>query len=254
MAAQTWPEWLSGLLSRLWPRLPPRPGSHEARLEELRVHALLNKELRKPAGQRDEELVHKLRVETLKRGLENAKVSGGDGWWRPGCGSMLVGPCFIRCIAPNLHLPPCPLHMQATRLAYKCGVWSWDRTTRQCCGAAPWATQRIAASYRALADFYEQVTQQVGNWRRGSAGAAVVSARPASCLAGSSAQVAAQPAATPACQPAAQPAAAPACPALPRRRGRRTLPRQRLGGRLSLQSSQRCAWSCPRRCSRRRRG
>ena len=79
MAAQGWSEWLSGLLSSLWPRLPPRPGSHEARLEQMRLTALLDKELRKPAGQRDEELAHKLRVETRKLGLENAKVSSGGG-------------------------------------------------------------------------------------------------------------------------------------------------------------------------------
>ena len=52
--------------------------------------------------------------------------------------------------------------MQAWRRNYKYNAWGWDRTTRQCCGAAQWATQRIAASYRALADFYEQVAQQVG--------------------------------------------------------------------------------------------
>ena len=52
--------------------------------------------------------------------------------------------------------------MQAWRGHYKYNAWGWDRTTRKCCGAAQWATQRIAASYRTLADFYEQVAQQVG--------------------------------------------------------------------------------------------
>ena len=74
MASQTWPEWLSGLLSGLWPRLPPEPGSHEAFLEETRAGARLNKELCKPAGQRDEELVHKLRVEFRTLALANAQV------------------------------------------------------------------------------------------------------------------------------------------------------------------------------------
>ena len=77
-----------------------------------------------------------------------------------------------------------PAHcMQAARRTYEYDAWCWDGTTLQCCGAAPWVTQRIAASNRALADFYEQVTQQVGIWRRGSAGAAAVIAQPASCLA-----------------------------------------------------------------------
>ena len=75
MAAQSWAEWLSGLVSGLWPRLAPSPGTHEAQVEELRVSALLDKELRKPVGQRDEELVHKLRVERCKLGFKNAKVS-----------------------------------------------------------------------------------------------------------------------------------------------------------------------------------
>lgn len=70
MAAQSWAEWFRGL----WPRLPPTPGSHEARLEELRVFAQLDREARKPVGQRDEELVHKLSMERRKLGLENAQV------------------------------------------------------------------------------------------------------------------------------------------------------------------------------------
>ena len=74
MAAQGWSEWLSGLLSSLRPRLPPAPGSHEARLEELRLSALLDKELRKPAGQRDEELVRRLRMDMLRLGLASAQV------------------------------------------------------------------------------------------------------------------------------------------------------------------------------------
>ncbi|KAI7838444.1 hypothetical protein COHA_007707 [Chlorella ohadii] len=121
MAAQSWPEWLSGLLSSIWPQRPPAPGSHEAHLESLRVGALLTKELRKPAAQRDEELVHKLRVHHRQLELKNAEAS-------------------LR--------------------KYKQGAVCFDRSTRQCCGAAQWVAQRVAASYRAAADFYEQTTQQ----------------------------------------------------------------------------------------------
>ena len=74
MAAETWPEWLSGLWSGLWARPPPPPGSHKAFVEELRLSALVDKELRKPVGQRDEELVRKLRVERFTLGVENAQV------------------------------------------------------------------------------------------------------------------------------------------------------------------------------------
>jgi hypothetical protein len=121
MAAQSWAEWLSGLVSGLWPRLPLEPGSREAILEQKRLGALLDKELRKPVGQRDEELVHELRLETRKLALKNA---------------------------------------QALRNTYKYGAIGWDLDTRQCCAAAQWAKQRIAASHRALAAFYEQVVQQ----------------------------------------------------------------------------------------------
>ena len=69
---------------------------------------------------------------------------------------------LIRQIVFKLHLPPFPLHMQASMRKYKYAALGWDRTTRKCCGAAHWATQRIAASYHALEDFYEQVAQQVG--------------------------------------------------------------------------------------------
>ena len=111
MAAQTWPEWLSGLLSGLWPRVPPRPGSHEARLEEMRASALLNKELRKPAGQRDEELVHKLRVERNKLGLENAQVSSSGGW--RGSGGRVEARCFAHKV-PFFHHMHCVERTPAT--------------------------------------------------------------------------------------------------------------------------------------------
>ena len=97
MAAQGWSEWLSGLLSSLWPRLPPPPGSHEARLEEMRVSALFDKEMRKPAGQRDEELVHKLRVERYTLGLANAQVGnggGGGGWVEARFGTLAQDSLF----------------------------------------------------------------------------------------------------------------------------------------------------------------
>ncbi|PRW56979.1 hypothetical protein C2E21_4339 [Chlorella sorokiniana] len=81
----------------------------------------LDREARKPVGQRDEELVHKLHVKRNRWGLANA---------------------------------------QALRAAYKHSAADWDRDPRQCCGAAQWATQRIATSFRALADFYNQVALQ----------------------------------------------------------------------------------------------
>ena len=86
MAAQTWPEWLSGLWARLRP--PPPPGSHEAFLQELRLSALLDKELHKPAGQRDEELVHKLRVERYTLGLENSQVGAAAAAAAPAAGRV----------------------------------------------------------------------------------------------------------------------------------------------------------------------
>ena len=52
--------------------------------------------------------------------------------------------------------------MQALWRTYEYGGVCWDHENRRCCGAAQWATQRIAASHHALAAFYEQVTQQVG--------------------------------------------------------------------------------------------
>ena len=167
MAAQGWSEWLSGLLSGLWPRLPPQPGSHEARLEEMRVSALLHKELRKPAGQGDAELVHKLSVERYTLGLANAQVgtAAAAAGLRRGCsdrhpcaqGSLVSSDVVYQSVPAT-----CPLRMQASRRKYKYAALGWDRTTRTCCGGAQWATQRIAASYHALEDFYEQVAQQVG--------------------------------------------------------------------------------------------
>ena len=68
----TWLKWLAGLFSSLKPA--PAPGTHESYLEELRVGGLLDKERRKPPGQRDEELVHALRVDYHRRQLKNRQV------------------------------------------------------------------------------------------------------------------------------------------------------------------------------------
>ena len=73
MAAPTsWWEWLAGLWNSL--RGPPDPGTPEARLEELRVGALLAKEEAKPPGERDEERIHQLELEHTKLMLENVQV------------------------------------------------------------------------------------------------------------------------------------------------------------------------------------
>lgn len=72
-ASTTWLEWLAQLVSGL--RAPPAPGTHEAKLEQLRVGALYRKELCKPPGQRDEELTFKLCAEFYKLQLANVKAS-----------------------------------------------------------------------------------------------------------------------------------------------------------------------------------
>ncbi len=63
--------WLSRLVEGFWSLVP---GTHEAVLEERRAGALLNKELHKPPGQRDEERVHRLRVDYRTRQLQNLQV------------------------------------------------------------------------------------------------------------------------------------------------------------------------------------
>ncbi|KAL4447526.1 hypothetical protein ABPG75_004745 [Micractinium tetrahymenae] len=117
-----WFGWLGGLVSGLVSS-PPAPGTHEATLEELRVGALLNKEALKPAEQRDEERVHKLRVEYRQRQLANTQAR------------------VVHC-ATNAALAEMP-------------------ATRQCCAARAWVRQRAAASYRAQHDFYSQLSQQI---------------------------------------------------------------------------------------------
>lgn len=67
--------WLAGLVSGLW---APTPGTHESFLEEWRLGALLEKEFMKPPGQRDEELIHRLRVHHARTQLGNAKVGPGQ--------------------------------------------------------------------------------------------------------------------------------------------------------------------------------
>ena len=68
-----WFEWLVELLDLQPPR--PTPGTEAARSEEMRLGALLDKEVAKPAGQRDEELEWGLRLEVHKTRLANAKAS-----------------------------------------------------------------------------------------------------------------------------------------------------------------------------------
>ena len=81
--------WLSRLLSGLQAWIPPSPGTHEARLEEYRVGALLDQELRKPPEQQDEERLHTLRVKYRKMQLINVQGCvwgggrGGGGGSRP---------------------------------------------------------------------------------------------------------------------------------------------------------------------------
>ena len=77
-ASPTWFWWLSGLYSGLQ-AFPPAAGTHEGLLEECRIGARLDNELRKPPGHRDEELVHTLRAKYRRRQLENAQV----GLWGP---------------------------------------------------------------------------------------------------------------------------------------------------------------------------
>ena len=66
---ETWSEWLAGLWNTL---VPPDPGSKAAKLEEKRLDGLLAREKAKPPGQRDEERIHRLRVELLAQAVEHA--------------------------------------------------------------------------------------------------------------------------------------------------------------------------------------
>ncbi len=117
-AMATWSEWLAGL----WKSLrAPAPGTPEAYLEAKRVGAMLDKEVAKPPGQRDEERVRQLRMEHTKLLLGNYQVRR----WRQrhgarGCrwveralpelcthcsaASKLQGWCLNTC--PHLASPP----------------------------------------------------------------------------------------------------------------------------------------------------
>ena len=68
-----WFQRLVDLVSGLWSG-PPAPGSHEAVLEEQRAGAVLEKESAKPPGERDEELLHTLRVSYRRCQLQNLQV------------------------------------------------------------------------------------------------------------------------------------------------------------------------------------
>ncbi|KAI7837202.1 hypothetical protein COHA_008993 [Chlorella ohadii] len=115
-----WFEWLVELLDLQPPR--PTPGTEAARLEEMRVAALLDKEVAKPAGQRDEELEWGLRLEVHKTRLANAEAYAA----------------------------------RAAQLA----AWAKQPATQQCCAAAGWVRQRAAASYEAQHGYYSLIVVQ----------------------------------------------------------------------------------------------
>ena len=141
--------------------------------------ALLDKELNKPAGQRDEELLWKLRIDFRTIQLKNKQVGGG---WRRRralarrsllC-SWVISLRIMHAIRSRLRQlqqlaldPHAPLQpadscvTQAELSQFKRIAAAWDSSTRQCCAAAQWAAQRVAASWRALADFKEQEIVQV---------------------------------------------------------------------------------------------
>ncbi|KAI7836811.1 hypothetical protein COHA_009355 [Chlorella ohadii] len=116
-----WFAWLSGLVSGLWSPAPV-PGSHEAGLEEHRVGARLDRERRKPPGQRDEELIHALRLDYRRRQLANleAKVA----------------------------------RRARTAAAYE------QPAARECCAANGWVRSRMAASWWAAHDYGCQLLEQ----------------------------------------------------------------------------------------------
>lgn len=141
----TWRGWLSGLLSGILANemFAPAPGTHEALLEETRLSALLNKELRKPPGQGDAELVHTLRV------------------------------AYRKCQLKNLQAKAYKLARHASRFG-RAGPGT-------CCIASGWMRQRLAASYKALHDYHRQHIQQVEEELAAAKARrpAVIAARPA---------------------------------------------------------------------------
>lgn len=120
--SSAWFGWAAGLVSGLWAS-PPAPGTHDGRLEETRVGALLHKEREKPEGERDEELVHTLRVTYRKLQLAN-------------------------------------LQADAERYDRSASLFE-QPAAQECCAGTAWVRQRLAASYRALHDYICQLMQQV---------------------------------------------------------------------------------------------
>lgn len=116
----TWLAWLSEKFT--FPPNPPEPGTRNALLEQKRVGGQLNPEACKPPGERDEELVHKLRVEYRTWGLANAQAMA-----RQSRSSSII-----------LKRP----------------------AADQCCAAHAWVQQRAAVSYEASHDYYNQVAEQ----------------------------------------------------------------------------------------------
>ena len=143
--------------------------------------ALVRKEHSKPPGQRDEELVHTLRVRFFKLQLANAKASFVcDASLRRRrrrrrcrrslpppeaamglCASLsgIAGHASPRLNACSWCVPP--LQARAAKYANYAVGYAWPAPWQQCCAAAAWVRQRAAASYRALHDFYSQIIQQV---------------------------------------------------------------------------------------------
>ena len=184
--SSTWFGWLDGLVTAVFVPAAPAPGSHEARLELLRVGALLDKEACKPAGQRDDELLYRLKVEYRKRQLATSQVSwqqaaggrgcvgrlGGSASSVPSVASTGCAALAVRCPAHTVPLRAASrvptyvpaLQYQATIFNQNAYVYNLP-TYHQCCAAQCWVRQRAAASYRALHDYFSQHIQQVGQHR-----------------------------------------------------------------------------------------
>ena len=112
----------------------------------------------------------------------------------------------LQQLALDPHAPLHPAHSRVTQAQlheFRFGAASCEASTRQCCAAAQWVAQRLAASYRARADFKEQDIVQVG----GSAGAEAARGCAASR---------ARCAASPALPPQALPCCCLVSPSLPR--------------------------------------
>ena len=170
-----WVEWLAGLVSGL---LPPAPGTHEAVLEEYRAGGQLRKELDKPPGQQDEELVHRLRLRYRTHQMRNVRVRRGPRGLAGAVGGGSAGAVRSRHVkqqgvrhTSDLQRPACCfttecLHnpaVQAIAHSFGTNAASFEQPAdRACCAAVGWVRQRVAASYRALADYHWQWIRQVG--------------------------------------------------------------------------------------------